>query len=324
MRASFISFLEAAATTDPKLYLIAGDVGFSVIESFKGQYKHRYLNAGVAEQNMIGVAAGLAMMGKRPYVYSIVPFVTLRCYEQIRNDLCYQQLPVKLVGVGGGFQYGAMGTTHHAIEDVGALRLLPNMTVVVPATKAELEALMPQIHAHNGPLYLRLSALTLALEGKVPPVLGQPYELIPGDDILIIGSGYGVELGHQIQQQLSSEGIACGLVSLHTVSPFPIEWFAKRRPKAIFTIEEHFITGGIGEAVARIIAEAYDYKVIFKAFGIPHQYGHEIGNCTWLRNKAGLTTDAILPQIKHQLELLRQQQSKYCAYSKLQSIRDNH
>ncbi len=302
MRSAFIAFLEEAAHHDPNLYFIAGDVGFSVVEKFKEQHKHRYLNAGIAEQNMIGVAAGLAMMGKRPYAYSIVPFVTLRCYEQIKVDVCYQQQPVKLVGVGGGYQYGGMGATHHALEDVGALRLLPNMTVVAPATKAELVALMPQIHAHDGPLYLRLSALPLVLDGTQPPVLGQPHELIPGNDVIIIGSGYGVELGYQIQQQLKSEGIACGLVSLHTVSPLPTAWFAARRPRAIFTIEEHFVAGGMGESIAHCIIETYDYKVIFKAFGAPHTYGHEIGNCDQLRTKAGLTTEAILPQIRQLLD----------------------
>ena len=303
MRSAFIAFLEEAATSDPSLYLVAGDVGFSVIEKFKEKHQHRFLNAGIAEQNMIGMAAGLAMMGKRPYVYSIVPFVTLRCYEQIKNDVCYQQQPVKLVGVGGGYQYGGMGATHHALEDVGALRLLPNMTVVVPATKAEVIALMPQIHAHNGPVYLRLTAPTLELAGPSNPILGQPYELIAGEDIIIIGSGYGVELGYHIQQQLNSEGISCGLVSLHTVTNLPIEWFAQRRPRAIFTIEEHFIVGGIGEAIARVMLETYDYKVIFKAFGAPHTYGNEIGNCAWLRNKAGLTPAAIISQIKNLLTI---------------------
>ncbi len=303
MRGAFISFLETTAAVDKDLYFITGDVGFSVIEKFKELYEHRYLNAGIAEQNMIGVAAGLAMMGKRPYAYSIVPFVTLRCYEQIRNDICHQQQPVKLVGVGGGYQYGAMGPTHHALEDVGALRLLPHMTVVVPSSNAELQSLIPQIHTLNGPAYLRLSASSFALEGAVAPVLGQPNELTPGTDVLIIGSGYGVELGYQVQQQLSSLSISCGLISLHTVSPLPTAWFARRRPRAIFTIEEHFLTGGIGEAIAHLVVENYDYKVIFKSFGVPHTYGHEVGNCGWLREKAGLTAHVILPQIKQLLGL---------------------
>jgi len=212
--------------------------------------------------------------------------------------------------VCGVFQYGAMGTTHHALEDVGALSLLPDMTVVVPSTQAELQALLPQIHAQNGPLYLRLTNTALTATGEKPVVLGQPYELIAGDDVIIIGSGYGVELGFHLQKELSAMGIACGLVSLHTVSPLPRAWFQSCRPRAIFTIEEHFIAGGIGQAIAHLAMEIYDYKITFKAFGVPHSYGHDIGNCTWLREKAGLTVPAILNQIILALELTAQTDNK--------------
>src|SRR5579872_3655743 len=157
MRATFIKTLTEYAAHNPDVYLITGDVGFSVIEEFARQFPTRYFNAGVAEQNMIGVAAGLALAGKKVYVYTIIPFLIKRCFEQIRVDICYQELPVKLIGVGGGFSYGPMGATHHALEDITLMRSLPGMTVIAPGSKYEVQQLSAQIHAAQSPTYVRLS-----------------------------------------------------------------------------------------------------------------------------------------------------------------------
>ncbi len=299
MRNAFMAHVEDAAGVDPLIYFITGDLGFSVVEKFQARHGHRFFNAGIAEQNMIGVAAGLAMAGKKPYVYSIIPFTTLRCYEQVRDDICYQELPVKLVGVGAGYQYGALGTTHHALEDVGALRMLPGMTVVTPSSKQELVALLPQIIAHDGPLYLRLytSEITLPINQQIPMSLGIPNVLIPNSDIMILGSGYGAELGYQVQQALAPLGIDCGLASVHTMTPLD-GWLAQHSFKAIFTIEDHFVVGGLGEMVARSILETYTHRVMFKAFGAAHAYSHSTGKTPFLRLQAGLDANKIVTEIR--------------------------
>lgn len=303
MRNAFMAHIEDAAGVDPLIYFITGDLGFSVVEKFQARHGHRFFNAGIAEQNMIGVAAGLAMAGKKPYVYSIIPFTTLRCYEQVRDDICYQELPVKLIGVGAGYQYGALGTTHHALEDVGALRMLPGMTVVTPSSKQELATLLPQIIAHDGPLYLRLytSEITLPINPQAPLTLGSPNVLIPDNDIMILGSGFGAELGYQVQQALTVLGITCGLASVHTMLPLD-GWLAQHNFKAIFTIEDHFVVGGLGEMVARSILETYTHRVTFKAFGAAHAYSHSTGKTPFLRQQAGLDANKIASEISRLLK----------------------
>ena len=139
MRTAFIKTVEELAENDERLYLITGDLGFSVLENFRDKFKERFLNVGVAEANMVGISAGLALSGKIPFTYSIIPFATMRCYEQIRDDVCYQNLNVKIIGVGGGFSYGELGVTHHSIEDISIMRSLPNMTVIAPGDPIEVK-----------------------------------------------------------------------------------------------------------------------------------------------------------------------------------------
>jgi transketolase len=191
MRKVFIQKLVELAQVDPDIYFIAGDLGYSVIEPFKEKFPERFINAGIAEQNMIGVAAGLALTGKKVFVYSIIPFVTMRCFEQIRVDLCYQNLPVRMVGVGAGFAYGAMGSTHYATEDVAVMRALPNMTVVVPGSNFELLGLVEQVNALSGPVYIRLSKNEekILYPEKTVINIGYPIELISSNKNLILASG---------------------------------------------------------------------------------------------------------------------------------------
>ena len=157
MRKAFIKKLIELARKDSDIYLLTGDLGFSVLESFQREFPERFINIGISEQAMIGVAAGLAMMGKKVFVYSILPFVTMRCFEQVRVDLCYQNLPVRLVGVGAGLNYGTAGATHHAIEDISVMRSLPNLSVLSPGSCKEVEALLDQANELKGPAYFRLS-----------------------------------------------------------------------------------------------------------------------------------------------------------------------
>ncbi len=299
MRTAFFQFLLQQAEVDPNLYLIVGDVGFSLIEPFQQKFPTRYINAGVAEQNMIGVAAGLAMSGKNVYVYSIIPFTTLRCFEQIRDDLCYQQLPVKIVGVGAGFSYGAMGVTHHAIEDVAVLRSLPEMTVVAPGSVLETRALLPQIHTLNAPAYVRFgnNEETITYPANTTITLGKAVEIIPHPDRYIVATGNALDLAYKVCKTVGD----IGLVSMPTIKPLDTTFFTSRKLSAVFTIEEHSVIGGLGDAVARTLCEEVEHKVIFKAFGVQDFYFHEAGPRAYLLEKAGLSSDVISAVIKEKI-----------------------
>lgn len=307
MRTAFIKTLVQMAAQDPDVYLIVGDLGFSVVESFKNLFPDRFINAGIAEQNMIGVAAGLCMAGKKVFVYSIVPFVTMRCFEQIRVDLCYQNLPVVLVGVGGGLDYGQAGSTHHAIEDIAIMRALPGMTVVAPANKFETEQLLLQTKNLTGPAYFRLSNNQETEFYKEQEInLGKTAEIFYSEQNLIITTGNSLKLGMQICAELKKYNINIGLVSMHTIKPLDTGFLLKKQKtlKSVFTIEEHSVIGGLGDAVSSFISQNFENKILFKSFGIQDFYFHEIGSGNYLREKAGLSVDCIAKKILQKTDFI--------------------
>jgi transketolase len=301
MKATFFNHAAQQAAIDPNLYLVIGDLGFPFAQTFQQKFPERFINAGIAEQNMIGVAAGLAMAGKKVYVYSIIPFLTMRCFEQIRNDLCYQQLPVTLVGAGGGLVYGAQGTTHHAIEDIAIMRSLPNMTVTAPGNTYELTALLRQVGKLTGPSYVRLSNAEESMPTTTYDVTcGVASDLIPHHERYIITTGNALDLGYQTHHILMSYGIECGLASMHTIKPLDHAFFDKKHVHAVFTIEEHSIIGGLGQAVAHVLCE-HNHHPIFHAFGIPDCYAHESGSREELKKSYGLTPQNIATTIMQRL-----------------------
>lgn len=304
MRNTLMKYLVQQAEHDPTLYLIVGDVGFSVIEIFQEKFPQRYINAGVAEQAMLGVAAGLAMAGKNVYIYSIIPFVTMRIFEQIRNDLCYQQLPVKIIGVGGGFSYGPMGVTHHALEDVGIMRCLPEMTIVAPGSIYETAQLIPQINNCKGPAYVRLSTIEerVTYPAHAQIVLGKAYEVIAHPTQCIVTYGNALDLGLEVCNFLATQGISMGLVSMPTVKPLDETFFLSRNFDVIFTLEEHFIIGGLGEAIARMVCQKLTRKITFHAFGVEDFYFHEAGSRNFFKEKAGLSVQVIAQKIMEKLQ----------------------
>src|ERR1700758_2544904 len=268
MRTAFFRALMQAAEHDERIHLVVGDLGFGVVEPFSEKFPKRYLNAGVAEQNMTGIAAGMALSGKIVFTYSIANFPTLRCLEQVRNDVCYHKANVKIVAVGGGFAYGALGMTHHAVEDLAILRALPEMTVVAPGDPVETGAAVHAIAARPGPCYLRLGR---AGEPVVHPApikfeIGKAIRLREGHDVTIISTGGMLATVMEVANALMVRGLETRVLSMHTLKPLDIESIltAIRETRALLTLEEHSIVGGLGSAVAEVLSESGEMAIPFK------------------------------------------------------------
>ncbi len=301
MRTAFINKLTELARKDKDIYLITADLGFSVFEKFEEEFKERFINVGIAEANMIGIAAGLAMTGKKVVAYSIIPFVTMRCFEQVRNDLCYQNLNVTLVGVGGGLSYGSAGATHHAIEDISIMRSLPNMKVLCPGDPYETEQAVQQAIYDEGPAYIRLNKNReprLYDTKNVDFQIGKCVKISDGKDIAIIATGNMLEQSIEIRNRLENEGIGVKLVSMHTIKPIDekIIYECMEETRAIFTIEEHNIIGGLGSAVAEIVVKNLNKPLKFKSYGIPDVFAQVSGSSSYFRALYKIDTDNIVKE----------------------------
>jgi transketolase len=291
MRKTFVNCLIEQARIDDRIFVITPDLGFSVLEQFAQEFPDRFLNVGIAEQNAIGVAAGLALSGKCVYVYSIIPFVTMRCFEQVRVDVAYMNTNVKLVGVGAGLSYGPAGATHHAIEDIAIMRALPNMTVCCPGDPVEVKGLMQQSFEYKGPMYLRLGKNG---EPNIHPEdtkveIGKAIRVTEGQDLALITTSNMLEQGKKLADQWAEQGKNITLLSVPTIKPFDRESVESliQSGMPIITLEEHNIIGGLGSAVAEVIAES-GKAVSFKRIGIPDVYSHYVGSQSFLREKFGL------------------------------------
>lgn len=297
MRNAFIQTLCQLAERDPRIWLLTGDLGFSVLEAFAERFPDRFINVGVAEQNMIGVATGLARCGKVVFTYSIANFATLRCLEQIRNDVCYHQANVKIVAVGGGFTYGAAGYTHHGVEDLGVLRILPNLTLVAPGDPVETRLATRAIVDWPGPCYLRLEKTGNPTVHVVEPAfhLGRAIAVRPGRDVTLISTGGMLPETLATASRLAIEGIEARVLSMHTLKPLDAGAVlqAARETRAIVTVEEHRVIGGLGSAVAEVLAEAQPGPCRFRRFGVPDQLYHRVGSQQFLRRLAGDLRDVV-------------------------------
>lgn len=306
MRKIFIKTLIELAEKDDKIFLLTGDLG-SDFDEFVKRFPDRFINCGIAEQNMVGVAAGLALCGKKPYVYSIIPFVTMRAFEQIKNDVCYQNLDVKIIGMGAGFNYGPLGCTHHAIEDL-ALRALPNITIVSPADSEETRELILQAHKNAGPAYIRMSKLPVA-EKDMPGQesqkieLGKPSVLKPGKDGVIISTGTQAKICLEAAKKLNERGKDLKVVSLHTLKPIDKNLLLAEvsNLKNIIIVEEHNILGGLASAICEILAES-DNMGRVKKIGVPDEYSSNTGSCGYLQKKYFLDKDSLANTISNFLE----------------------
>lgn len=296
MRTAFIKTLCEMAQQDSRIWLLCGDLGYSVLEDFSTNFPERFVNVGVAEQNMTGLAAGLALSGKIVFIYSIVNFPVMRCFEQIRNDVCYHNLNVNIITVGGGLTYGSLGYTHHGMEDLAVMRVLPNMTVIAPGDPIEARLATKAIIAHNGPCYLRLGkAGEPVVHVKEPEFqIGQAIELCSGDNITLISTGGMLQLVIQASEKLSSQGYAVQVLSMPTVAPLDEQaiWQAAARTGKIISVEEHGI-GGLGSAVAEVLALG-EIPVKFRALRLQREAVKVAGSQTALRSRLGLSLEGIV------------------------------
>jgi transketolase len=247
MRDTFVRRLEELASNDPRIFLVTGDLGFSVLDRYRERFPRQFLNAGVAEQNMTGVATGLALDGRIVFTYSIANFPTLRCLEQIRNDAAYHDANVKVVAIGGGFSYGALGMSHHATEDLAIFRAMPCVNVVAPGCLWEVEGAVDALVAAPGTAYLRLDKSSAGRTGRHGErfVLGEGRVLREGTAITIIAAGGILGVALEAAEALAADGVHCRVVSMHTLSPFDDACVvrAARETGGLVTLEEHVVEG---------------------------------------------------------------------------------
>jgi transketolase len=296
MRNNFIKELVKAARKDKNIYLLCGDLGYSVLEPFRDEFPDRFINIGIAEQNMMGIAAGLALCGKKVFTYSIVNFAVTRCLEQIRNDICYHDLDVTVVAIGGGVPYGTHGYTHQGVEDIAFMRNLPNIEVYSPADEIELRYCMSKIINRNGPNYLRLArggesrVHNFEIETESPLV-----EIFPKRDTNIIVNGTPLKEALEAVNEMMKNGINVGLFSMPiftTKARNNILEIAKNSSNLV-TIEEHLTEGGLGSFVSEIISELPSHARLFRK-GIRHKNLDKTGGQSFLRKENGIDKESII------------------------------
>lgn len=300
MRAIFYKTLEELFQKNDDICILTADLGYKLFDNFKAISSDRFYDIGVAESNMIGIAAGLSLCGKNVYCYSIIPFLVMRAFEQIRVDIAYHNLNVKLIGVGGGFTYGLEGFTHFGLEDLALMRSLPNMTVVVPADPIEAKCLAKISYEHEGPMYIRLGKTgEPTIHEKNPEFkIGKAIILKEGTICAILAIGSMVYIGKQVRDMLAAKGIDTTLVNIHTLKPLDVETIMQiaSTHEFVFSLEEHNIDGGLGSAIAEVLAEN-GYKGYFKRLGISERLGSHIGDTNYLREKHGLSSEKVYEKI---------------------------
>jgi transketolase len=307
LRTAFFRTLVDLAATDARVSLVVGDIGFGAVEPFARRFPDRFVNAGVAEQNMTGIATGMALTGKVVFTYSIANFPTIRCLEQIRNDVCYHGADVKIVSVGSGFAYGSLGMTHHATEDLALMRALPGIVVVAPGDPIEVERATRAVVEHQGPCYLRLGRVgePPLHDARVAFQLGRAIEIRSGGRLTIIATGSMLAAALAVAERLARDGVDARVLSMHTVKPLDTDAViaAARETRAIVTLEEHSVIGGLGSAVAEVLAEAGVGLVPFKRLGLPGTFASQAGGREHLLAVHGLSEDGILRALKPILDL---------------------
>lgn len=302
MRDTFVRTLLEIAKKDKNVYIITGDLGFGVLKPFWTELPDQIINAGIAEQNMTSIAAGLAMQGKTVYTYSIGNFPTLRCIEQIRNDCAYHNANVKVVCVGGGFVYGSLGMSHHATEDIAMMRSLPDVTVLAPGDLVEAECATKAIYEMPGTCYLRLGRggekrIHEKLDGFT---IGKAIEIQKGEKVAVFSTGAIFDEVNEACEELKGQRIIPTVYTFPTVKPIDKEVILEcaKTHKAIITVEEHNLSGGFGSAVAEVLAEADGVKAKLVRVALDDRYSCIVGSQKYLRKQYSIDAKAIIEKVK--------------------------
>lgn len=302
MRDTFVRTLLEIAKKDKNVYIITGDLGFGVLKPFWTELPDQIINAGIAEQNMTSIAAGLAMQGKTVYTYSIGNFPTLRCIEQIRNDCAYHNANVKVVCVGGGFVYGSLGMSHHATEDIAMMRSLPDVTVLAPGDLVEAEAATKAIYETPGTCYLRLGRggekrIHKKLDGFT---LGKAINIQKGEKVAVFSTGAIFDEVNEACEELKGQGVVPTVYTFPTVKPIDKEVILEcaKTHKAIVTVEEHNLSGGFGSAVAEVLAEADGVKAKLARIALDDRYSCIVGSQKYLRKQYSIDAKTIIEKVK--------------------------
>ena len=283
MRQMCLNMVYELAKQDSRVFFVGSDLGVGTLEAFKNEMPERFLMEGVSEANIVGLATGLALEGKIPYVNTIATFITRRCFEQVVLDACLHNVNVRLIGNGGGLVYAPLGPTHLAIEDLAIMRAIPNMTVVSVADADEMRRLMPQTLTYQGPIYIRLAKGydPIVTNDDDPFEIGIAIQMRHGSDALIVTTGVTLGMALEASDTLADKGINISVLHMHTVKPLDVECLLKLVAKVpvVVTAEEHTVIGGLGSAVAEAIAEAdFDEIKRFKRIGIPDVFANRYGS----------------------------------------------
>lgn len=300
IRDAFFDELYLLAKNDPNIVFLTADMGAHSLVRFKKELSRQYINVGIAEQNMVSVASGLALGGKKVFIYTIVPFVTLRCYEQIKIDFCCMNLPVVIIGVGVGLVYGSDGPTHHGTQDIACMRLLPEMSILNPSDAVLTKACVHIAYRNPGPTYVRID------RGKLPVIYNEKNnefkdgltELKKGGMLTIIASGFMVHRALKVAQELESRNISTAVVDLFRIKPLNKRKLLAivSRTKHIVTLEENSIVGGIGSMVSEVLTD-YKLNIALKRIAIPDEHCFETGDRESLHRLYGLDADNITKDI---------------------------
>lgn len=303
MRTAFVKSMLRLAQQDERIYLLTGDLGYGVLEEFRDTFPNRFYNVGVAEANMAGVAAGLALCGKIPYVYSIATFAVMRCLEQIRNDICYQNLDVTIVGVGAGLSYSLYGASHQSVDDVGVMRSLPNMVVASPGDPLEVQCILRETWKYKGPFYVRLATKgEPVLHSNSPDLrVGRGVVLLDGTDMTLVASGNILENAWSAALELRRDGTRVRLISMPYTKPIDRNLIRKafQETRLVVTVEEHCKIGGLGTAVAEVVAEENLGKGLLRRIALPDIFPPEVGDRAYLREIYGLSVHGLVKTIRN-------------------------
>lgn len=303
MRNIFVNEIQRIMREDSRVVFLSAECGFNVVESLAAEFPDRFYNLGIAEQSLVGTAAGVALRGLRPVAYTMAMFLTMRAYEQIRIDVAYQNLPVILAGVIPGYGYGNSGTTHHSIEDAAIMRVLPNMTVVYPGCEADVCAVAQQALEMDGPIYIGLGRNPVGLEFSYRAEkfqIGKALQVTQGDDAALFAYGAMLPVAMETEKLLAKEGVGLRVYNMHTIKPLDTETVAAAATECgiLFTLEEQNVIGGLGGAIAEYLAEHSNIRCRFKRLGTPDTYSAVTGRQEWIHRHFGIDAENVAAEVR--------------------------